>query len=164
MRHRLIYSSLSILGMALLVAIGLSIWPNDAGASVSTNSHSSSLACADTNGNGLIDKDEAIAVVIAFIFQTPISKPEPNFAGTGDDVIHFELTPGDKTWTITHDGASNFVIYLHDDEGNRDLLVNEIGEYSGTILVPVGDDLFDNSPGPATLEIKADGSWTIRER
>ena len=91
--------------------------------------------------------------------------PAPNFAGTGDDVVNFDLTPGDKTWAITHNGSSNFIVYLHDDAGNRDLLVNEIGEYNGTVLVPVGDDsFFDNSPGPATLEVKADGAWTIREQ
>ena len=104
-----------------------------------------------------------VSVTTSAVHQV-IMPPPPNFAGTGDDVVNFELTPGDKTWAVTHNGASNFYIYLHDDEGNRDLLVNEIGEYNGTILVPVGDGLFDNSPGPATLEIRADGPWTIREQ
>ncbi|MEN8238206.1 MAG: hypothetical protein ABFR53_03275, partial [Actinomycetota bacterium] len=81
---------------------------------------------------------------------------EPNrscpVVGTGDSVMllpRFEAAAG--TATITHDGGSNFYIWAWSGT-DRDLLVNEIGVYSGTVLV---------SEGYSTWEIGADGMWTI---
>jgi hypothetical protein len=81
---------------------------------------------------------------------------EPNrncpVVGQGDSVIvlsRFKNTAG--TATLTHDGSSNFYIWAWNDT-DRDLLVNEIGSYSGTVPV---------SAGFATWEIGADGKWTV---
>ena len=57
-------------------------------------------------------------------------------------------------WHITHNGNSNFVVFLYTTSG-RDLLVNEIGAYDGNKLfsIPAGSN--------ALLVIEADGDWAI---
>ena len=57
-------------------------------------------------------------------------------------------------WHITHNGSSNFVVYLYTTSG-RDLLVNEIGTYDGNKLLSIP------SGSNALLVIEADGDWTI---
>ena len=52
--------------------------------------------------------------------------------------------------TIRHGGSSNFVVSAWGS--SWDLLVNEIGNYSGTVRVPAGTVIF---------EVQADGNWTI---
>ncbi len=89
----------------------------------------------------------------------PITQARPwngsgTLSGKGDDVI---LMPRD-TWgsldsaKITHTGTSNFAVKAYSD--TSDLLVNEIGAYSGEVQVPAGTLLF---------AIDADGGWTFRK-
>jgi len=68
--------------------------------------------------------------------------------GHGDDVVYFDK--GSKA-AITHTGEANFVVQETSDSAGKDLLVNEIGKYRGT--VPLNT--------PSVLEITADGDWTI---
>lgn len=71
--------------------------------------------------------------------------------GTGDDVIVLaDFSDRGGAASITHNGDSNFSIWAWGD--GRDLLVNEIGEYDGTVLV--GSQFF-------VWDITADGDWTI---
>jgi hypothetical protein len=87
----------------------------------------------------------------------------PGFAditlsGTGDAVPSFEI-PEDQAAiaVITHTGSSNFAIWaLAEDGTENDLLVNVIGNYSGTVL-------FDERTGvhSVAFEITADGAWTV---
>jgi hypothetical protein len=79
-------------------------------------------------------------------------------SGAGDNLITLPEGVTAGIVTATHDGGSNFVINALDaDNGvTGDLLVNTIGAYSGTTVYGF------NSFGDATsLEIKADGNWTI---
>ncbi len=71
------------------------------------------------------------------------------------------LASGNNVFDISHNGESNFIVGIYDQEGSRDTLVNEIGQYEGTVLVRGGDGTFDLTPGPCTIEINADGAWTI---
>jgi hypothetical protein len=63
---------------------------------------------------------------------------------------------------MTHDGDSNFAVWLLDDEGDKvELLVNEIGEFDGSKAVSI------RKSGIYLLDISADGNWEIlffRER
>ena len=68
--------------------------------------------------------------------------------GKGDDVIAFHGGTPD-TITFIHEGQSNFIV--HSLGNSFKSLVNEIGPYTGTVLVP-GDAVI--------LEILADGKWT----
>lgn len=70
-------------------------------------------------------------------------------SGTGDGVFLYDGEAG--TWAITHAGSSNFIVSQVAGlfPGS---LVNEIGDYSGTVPVVAG---------PSVITIMADGTWTI---
>ncbi|MBA2311661.1 MAG: hypothetical protein H0V97_02550, partial [Actinobacteria bacterium] len=71
--------------------------------------------------------------------------------GSGDDVAVLDPAPsGLKSTTLTHSGSGNFAIWAYGP--STDLLVNEIGNFSGEVLLAEGTFLF---------EITADGPWTI---
>ena len=69
-------------------------------------------------------------------------------SGTGDDVVLFQGT-GSRL-AVTHSGQSNFAIWAYGQ--NTDLLVNEIGNYAGTVRLP---------SGTVILAVSADGAWTF---
>lgn len=69
-------------------------------------------------------------------------------AGRGDQVI---IVPAGTTKAaLSHNGTSNFAIWVLNEDG-RDLAVNEIGAYEGTVVLRT----------PAFVQITADGDWTI---
>ena len=63
----------------------------------------------------------------------------------------FDFADDGGAATLSHDGDSNFAIWAWGVAG-RDLLVNEIGAYDGTVLVESGLSIWD---------ITADGNWTV---
>jgi hypothetical protein len=76
-------------------------------------------------------------------------------SGAGAAVLRLSpeaLGGGMATVTITHSGSSNFVVKAWGD--TRRLLVNEIGNYNGEVLLPRDAVL---------LEIDADGAWTVQK-
>ena len=104
---------------------------------------------------------EVTRVVVA----TATATPMPAFNdGRGDDVITATADNGLHTWHITHNGRSNFAVIAHDQCGGRDGLVNEIGSYSGNVLVRVGNGILELCSGEITVEIIADGNWSIEWR
>lgn len=68
----------------------------------------------------------------------------------GDKVLTYSGDAAD--WAIKHNGESNFAMYQITDDG-QDLLINEIGTYSGTIPM---------SSGPSIIIMTADGTWTVK--
>lgn len=89
----------------------------------------------------------------------PPPEPEPvhNFSGHGQQVTPlFTLTEGLAIFRMTHDGNSNFIVWLEDDEANLvELLVNEIGSFDGSKSVHIGNTV------RYLLDILADGDWTV---
>ena len=93
-------------------------------------------------------------------------EPTPAFAaielsGTGDGVPRFEI-PADVPAIAeeSHTGSANFAIVTLAESGEQnDLLVNTIGNYTGTVL-------FDEQEGQHSVafEVTADGPWTITIR
>ncbi|MFC2153814.1 hypothetical protein ACFLQ7_04210 [Actinomycetota bacterium] len=80
--------------------------------------------------------------------------------GVGDAVVAMSLPGEPVVVELDHDGKSNFIVWSLDASlANVDLLVNEIGSYSGTRPMQ-----FDPSERPAYLEINADGSWSYEIR
>ncbi len=71
------------------------------------------------------------------------------FTRQGDDVVFYTGDSG--VADITHAGESNFAIFSYPLDGGRELLVNEIGAYTGSVRFP----------GPALLQVSADGEWSI---
>jgi autonomous glycyl radical cofactor GrcA len=94
-----------------------------------------------------------------------IEQPRPSSApsipkalkGKGQQASEaFSLDKGLARFEMTHDGDSNFAIWLLDDEGdNVELLVNEIGEFDGSKAVSI------SKGGIYLLDISADGNWEI---
>ena len=76
------------------------------------------------------------------------------WTGKGDDllVIKSGAFAGLDSIKITNSGESNFVVTAYGD--SKDLLVNEIGNYSGEQLMPAGTVL---------LEIQSDGNWSLHK-
>lgn len=79
----------------------------------------------------------------------PIRVPASNTTGQGDMVLLLSGSDPD-TAEISHSGESNFVVQAYGN--SRRLLVNEIGNYSGTVIMPQ-DTL--------VLEVVADGRWQL---
>jgi hypothetical protein len=76
-----------------------------------------------------------------------------NATGRGDAVLRVESAQLDfTTVALTHRGSSNFVVEAYGD--SSDLLVNEIGRYSGETILPDGTVL---------VAISADGAWTFKK-
>lgn len=72
------------------------------------------------------------------------------FSDSGDFVLlHFE---GPTRLTATHFGTSNFVVTAWGDPFLQELLINDIGPFSGTVRM---------DPRTQLLVIRADGEWTL---
>ena len=76
---------------------------------------------------------------------------EGSAVGEGDDVVVvFDFIDSGGAATLTHNGDRNFAVWAWGR--TRDLLVNEIGAYDGTVLVESGLFIWD---------VSADGAWTV---
>jgi hypothetical protein len=72
--------------------------------------------------------------------------------GSGDQVLIIPGGTGDlETVKFSNKGAGNFAVYATGDS-SRDLLVNQIGTWSGTEALPSGTVLID---------LVSDGAWSI---
>ena len=79
-----------------------------------------------------------------------------SFSGHGDAVTGLTTSSG-GIWEITHSGDRNFAVIEYGlNSGYMDLLVNEIGDYSGTVKAKAGDVIF--------FKVSADGDWTIKKK
>jgi hypothetical protein len=72
----------------------------------------------------------------------------PSVTGAGDDVVIYRGDAGAAA--LTHDGQSNFSMWFYGD--STDLVVNEIGPYTGTVRW---------GAGPAVIAVNADGNWSV---
>jgi hypothetical protein len=95
-----------------------------------------------------------------------ITQPRPSsgvkkpvtFTGKGDDVPQFIniKKKGLVRFNMSHDGESNFAIWLMDGNGKYvDLLANEIGSFSGSKALKI------RKKGIYLLDITADGNWSV---
>ncbi|MFN8074693.1 MAG: hypothetical protein U0Q15_04620 [Kineosporiaceae bacterium] len=90
----------------------------------------------------------------------PAAPPPPRratYSGRGAKVLTI-AKPGEGAAlaTITHKGSGNVAVWTLDAQlQERDLLVNDIGRYSGVVLL-------DADGGDSRkLKIEADGAWTV---
>lgn len=70
-------------------------------------------------------------------------------SGSGDDVVL--LNKESSKAAVGNKGPSNFVVETLSLNGGRDLAVNEIGNYQGTVPLD----------GPALVQVTSEGKWTI---
>jgi hypothetical protein len=74
------------------------------------------------------------------------------FSGQGDDVVIVrDFTDSAGPATLVNTGDSNFAIWVWGETG-RDLIVNDVGPYEGTVVVDSGLFIWD---------ITATGGWTV---
>lgn len=104
-----------------------------------------------------IDADGAWTIGIEQLKPTSAPGVPRTFTGTGPKASPvFWLDDVLTTFDMSHDGASNFGIWLLDSNGDPvDLLVNEIGDFDGSTAVGVP------AAGVYILDIEADGAWTV---
>lgn len=104
----------------------------------------------------------------------PEPEPEPTFldtlemfgtfdavteSGSGDSVIDIPNAGLPMLIDVKHNGGGNVAVWLVDSDGNEiDLLVNEIGVWSGTVTT------YSNFKNATMLSIEADSSWDITFR
>jgi hypothetical protein len=84
--------------------------------------------------------------------------PKPmSFSGRGDKVIQdVKLTAGSSRARLTHNGGSNFIVKMLNDDGQLvSLVVNKIGSYQGSQFLPV------KQAGNYAIQIQADGNWKL---
>lgn len=104
-------------------------------------------------------------VIVTTTVTTPAPTPPPpppppppsTFSGVGQKATQkFPIGKGLATFSLKHDGQSNFAVLLLDNNGSTvELLVNEIGPFNGSKAVKIPKD------GDYLLDISADGNWTI---
>jgi hypothetical protein len=94
---------------------------------------------------------------------TPVATPQEAFApitlkGRGSKVPRFKIPEGVAAIAkITEHGTSNFVVQTVDATGDTpDLLVNEIGSYSGTVIFDV-----ESGSHSVAFKVESNGTWTI---
>lgn len=88
-----------------------------------------------------------------YVYTTPTEA-----SGVGYDVFGVAKLEGNHVVTGSHDGDSNFIVELIDEDasgafGDTDLVFNEIGEFQG--------ETHTNFEGYALLAVRADGNWSI---
>jgi hypothetical protein len=90
----------------------------------------------------------------------PVVPADTTYSGTGDSVIAVVLPDGvdnPSVATLSHTGKRNFAVWSLDTAmAHQDLLVNTIGAYAGTVTVD-----FKSGEHTSSLEINADGPWTV---
>ena len=79
-----------------------------------------------------------------------------NFSGRGDSVSSLFEPPGSGPYEISHDGRSNFVMWLRCADRSS-LVQNEIGPVNASRIITFGQ-------GPCYWEVVADGSWAVAAR
>jgi hypothetical protein len=86
-----------------------------------------------------------------------VEKNNIALSGTGQQATKkFNLKSGLAVFTMKHTGSSNFAINLLDSSGESvDLLVNEIGSFSGKKALGIPAD------GQYLLDVTADGPWSV---
>ena len=144
MRRGLLFGGLGVVGVLLLVLtlfVGIVI-----------------------GGSGVDDSDSALEQREGREDAPPKPEPEPpaepiEFSGTGPQATEeFDLSAGLARFEMTHQGESNFIVELLDDEGAQvgSSLMNEIGLIDSSQAVQIPED------GSYLLNVDADGAWTIR--
>ena len=99
-----------------------------------------------------VEADGAWTIDLAHLSESPRWDGKDPYEATGDSIVIVDgVAEGLTPVTLTHDGESNFAIWAW-GESYPDLIVNDIGVYAGTTLLP---------DGSLVLQVNADGNWTI---
>jgi len=99
-----------------------------------------------------VEADGDWTIDLVPLSEAPRWDGETTYEATGDSIVIVDgVADGLTPVTLTHQGESNFAIWAW-GESYPDLIVNDIGTYDGTTLLP---------DGSLVLQVDADGAWTI---
>ncbi|ATG51407.1 hypothetical protein CFK38_07610 [Brachybacterium vulturis] len=99
-----------------------------------------------------VEADGDWTIELVHLGEAPRWDGDSAYEGSGDSIVIVDgVADGLTPVTLTHDGESNFAIWAW-GESYPDLIVNDIGAYDGTTLLP---------DGSMVLQVDADGTWTI---
>jgi hypothetical protein len=77
----------------------------------------------------------------------------PNFSGSGDAVSAYFTPPGPGTWSVSHDGQSNFYVEAHCQGGSI-----TVADQSGAVQTTAPITF---PRGPCFWEVRADGNFSL---
>lgn len=83
--------------------------------------------------------------------EPPTPVPPQEFSGSGQKVEEVQIDVL-STLAFSHNGSRNFAIWAYGEGDQKELLVNTIGAYQGVRWL---------EPGAYSIEIEADGDWTM---
>jgi hypothetical protein len=87
---------------------------------------------------------------------TPVAAKGQQFSGTTATVTDpLSIESGVYTLSGSHKGSGNFVVWIYTETGDKDLLFNEIGVYSGETVFRI------ESPTRVIFDIEGNGPWEI---
>ena len=117
-------------------------------------------AAADAKAKAAAEAKAKAAAALAPYNETYGTFTAVSKKGRGDAVIKLPKGASAGVVTFSHRGSSNVAASVLDssNQPTGDLLVNEIGSYTGTTAF----GLSDMGGEPTKIQITADGSWTIR--
>jgi hypothetical protein len=148
-RHKVI-TGLGIVAIAGIVAAGVAGGGDD----------ETSTADETTTTAEAAETTEAPTTTTTTAPPTTTTAPPPVvYEGAGTQVIEIALPDPSEAAiaTLSHTGGANFAVWeLDADLSQVDLMVNTIGNYSGSVLVNLTEDVTTTS-----LEITADGPWRV---
>lgn len=99
-----------------------------------------------------IEADGDWSIELVHLSEAPRWDGASTYEDAGDSVVIVDgVADGLTPVTLTHAGESNFAIWAWGENGT-DLIVNDIGSYDGTTLLP---------DGSLVLQVNADGTWTL---
>lgn len=113
----------------------------------------------DDSSSGMIevDADGDWSITFSPIKSVVSGETSTSFSGYGTDITGAFKSTGNMVCNISHDGSSNFIVRAYEltEDGDRQPVVNEIGEYNGQCIIKTKKDVL------YLFNVDADGNWTI---
>lgn len=98
-----------------------------------------------------VDADAPWTIVVSPVSAAKAWDPTTTLKGTGDDVVRVSpASSGLVTLALTYKGDGNFAVIAY-SSGGRDLLANEVGDFTGQVALP---------DGSFALAVTAAGPWS----
>lgn len=139
----------------IFIATGLN-YPDALAGGPTAGSNDAPILLVKTDSIPTSTKSEIERITGTTCATTPPPPTLTEGSGVGDDVETFTLPDEPVVIELTHNGTSNFAVWSLDSGlSHIDLLVNEIGPYTGTRPMQ-----FEFDEPVAGLEIIADGAWS----
>lgn len=145
-----------VIAIVVLIVFGSIGIGNSSSSTNAASSTSSSNAAQSSSSSSSSASSTQAKKTLADILASSGSFEAVTLTGSGDDVLDIPCAGKPCLMTIEHDGTRNFVVHTVNSSGsNIDLLVNEIGPYSGVVTD------WSKYQNATTLSITADGAWSV---